>query len=442
MGGTWVSQSKDRPGLYINFKSKEASVGSMGERGILAVPAALSWGNPNGLIVLNAETYLDKALALIGYRATDDRVRHITAAMGHASKILLYRLSAKGGVKAKATAGTLTATAKYEGVRGNDLKIIIEANVDVAGSFDVKTLLESEEVDSQMVATADKLISNDFVVFSGTGALTANAGVSLTGGTAGTGGNGEYAEAFTAFEVEDFNVLTVPTDDSSIKQLAVAYTKRLRDSEGKKMQTVLYNHPGADHEGVINLKNSIIASDGMKVDPLHMLWEIAAMEAAANVDDSLTYTVIPDAVDVFPKYTSTEIGQALKNGELVLSVVNGEVRIEQDVNSLKTFTSDKGKQFRKNRIVRVLDSIANDLQRIFSTSYIGKVSNNAEGRNLFKAEIINYMTTLQGLGAVQNFNSQTDIVIVQGNDSDAVVVNLAIQPVDSIEKIYMTVTVK
>lgn len=40
--------------------------------------------------------------------------------------------------------------------------------------------------------------------------------------------------------------------------------------------------------------------------------------------------------------------------------------------------------------------------------------------------------------AIQNFDV-SDVVIVKGNDSDAVVVTANIQPVDSVEKIYITV---
>ena len=51
------------------------------------------------------------------------------------------------------------------------------------------------------------------------------------------------------------------------------------------------------------------------------------------------------------------------------------------------------------------------------------------------------MNTLQGIGAIQNFDSTTDITVYAGNAIDAVVVDLAVQPVDSMEKLYMTVNV-
>ena len=42
------------------------------------------------------------------------------------------------------------------------------------------------------------------------------------------------------------------------------------------------------------------------------------------------------------------------------------------------------------------------------------------------------------MGAIQNFETD-DVTIIAGTESDAVVVDANIQPVDSIEKIYVTV---
>ena len=45
------------------------------------------------------------------------------------------------------------------------------------------------------------------------------------------------------------------------------------------------------------------------------------------------------------------------------------------------------------------------------------------------------------MGAVQNFDGATDVTVMQGVNIDSVVVDLTIQPVDSMEKLYMTVNV-
>ncbi|MDF2925889.1 MAG: phage tail sheath protein [Paenibacillaceae bacterium] len=416
-------------------------MGALGERGVAAYPAPLPWGAVGSVIVLEAETFASKSLALIGFHPTDPRIRHIAAAMSHARQVLIYRLGGTGAVKAAVTAGNLTATAKHGGLRGNDLSIVIQANIDVSGAYDVQTLLEGESVDSQTVNAVGELQGNSFVDFSGTGALTATANAPLVGGTEGTGSAGEYTDALAAFEVMDFQVLGIPVGDTAVKQLAVAYTKRLREEEGKKIVTVVVNYPEADYEGVISLKNSILTTSGAQVPPIHLLWEIAAMQAAADVNESLTYAAISGASDAWPKLTNSETVAALKNGELVISAANGRVFIEQDINTLHSFTADKNKAFAKNRVLRVLDSINNDFKQIFADFYIGQVSNNADGRNLLKSEFVKYLESLQGIEAIQNFDPQTDLTVSAGGDMDAVVSELYVQPVDSMEKLYMNVTV-
>jgi hypothetical protein len=76
----------------------------------------------------------------------------------------------------------------------------------------------------------------------------------------------------------------------------------------------------------------------------------------------------------------------------------------------------------------------------FSLYYIGKVDNDEYGRSLLKGWVVGYLNTMQANGGVQNFTAD-DVSVEAGTDVDAVVINVALQPVDSVEKIYMTVTV-
>lgn len=107
---------------------------------------------------------------------------------------------------------------------------------------------------------------------------------------------------------------------------------------------------------------------------------------------------------------------------------------------MTTYTPEIGQVYRKNRVIRLCNSIANDIYGQFSKNYLGVINNNEEGRSLFKAAIVGYMATLQAQQAIQNFVAD-DVEVLAGDDIDSIVVNLAVQAVDSIEKIYMTVTV-
>ena len=102
--------------------------------------------------------------------------------------------------------------------------------------------------------------------------------------------------------------------------------------------------------------------------------------------------------------------------------------------------ADKSDSFKKNRVVRTLDDVANTIRSTFENSFLGKVTRNEAGKNAFKAAIIKYFTQLQNMEAIQNFTSE-DVEVLDGDSIDSIVVNVAIQPLDSMEKLYMTVSV-
>jgi len=436
-GGTWVTQNKVRPGPYINFVSEGKPLGVVGDRGIVAMPLALSWGEQSKIIELQAGD--DVSLSL-GYDITAPQVLLVREAMKRAKTLLLYRLN--NGTKATATASSLIVTAKYGGVRGNDLSIVIQANIDDSSLFDVKTLLEGREMDLQTVDGPSGLKANDWVVFSGEGALAPTAGVPLTGGTDGTATNQDHLDFLAAAELYDFNTIALPSNDMTLKSVYVAFVRRLREDEGKKVQVVLENYPGADYEGVFSVKNGVLLSDGTTLTAAQATAWVAGATAGAQLNQSLTFQAYDDAVDAVPRYTNSQIEKAIIAGEFVFVPNNGRAIVEQDINSFTSFVPKKGKEFSKNRVIRVLDGINNDFKKIFETFYIGKVDNNDDGRNLLRNECNTYMNTLQGINAIQNFDPSTDVIVLPGHDSDSVYSEVNVQPVDAIEKVYMEVKVK
>jgi hypothetical protein len=90
--------------------------------------------------------------------------------------------------------------------------------------------------------------------------------------------------------------------------------------------------------------------------------------------------------------------------------------------------------------MRVLDQICNDVYEYFSKYFIGKVNNNDTGRNLMKGWIVKYLNEMQANNGIQNFDAE-DVTVIQGSNLDSVVINIGIYPVDSVEKIYATITV-
>jgi len=432
-GGTWTTQNKVRPGAYVNTKSKNGTAGTAETvAGVITLPLALDFGPEKQIVAIGATSDLTP----FGYDLGHEKLLLLREAFKAAETVLVYRVGS--GAKAKVVEGDLTVDALYGGTRGNDINVVSKANINVTGSFDVETYLGGRLVDTQTAEKIEDLQPNKVVGFTGTGDLTAFS-VSLTGGTNVAANVQDYMDYFEKISVFEFNVMALPVTDEAIKAAGASFIKRLRDEEGKKCQVAIASFAG-DHEAVINVKNSVILEDGTTVTKEQATAWVAGASAAAGVTTSLTYKEYPNAVDVTPRLLHTEIVAALKNGEFVFTERRGKVVVEQDINSLRSFTSDKGKDFAKNRVLRVLDNIANDAMQTFEDHFIGKINNDVDGRELFKANRIAYFDTLQATGAITNFEAD-DVVVAPGIDKDSILLNVAVQPVDAMEKLYMTVEV-
>lgn len=435
-GGKWLTQNKVRPGVYENFESVPEPIGTMGERGTATLQLPLSWGPSKQIIKIESDE-ISGIRNILGYDILDKTVRPVREALKRAKTLFLYRLNS--GTKATATAGGMTLTAKYAGKRGNDLTVVTQANIDVLDTYDVQILLDSAEVFSvEAVAEATNIV-NPWVEFGG--ALEPTAGTPLTGGTDGEVTNQDHADYLAAIETQDFNTIGLMSTDPQLKSLYVSFIKRLRDGEGKLCQLVLENYPLADTEGVISVKNGVQLADGSILEAVEAIAWVTGATAGANVNESLTYQPYDDAIDAVPRYTNSEIITALQNGEFLFTHNDGRAIVEQDINTFTTFTPKKRKHFSKNRVIRTLDGLGNDYNRIFSRSYIGKVDNNDDGRSLFRAECINMSELYESVNAIQNFTAD-DVIVEPGAESDAVYIKQYVHPVDAAEKFYFDFKVR
>lgn len=443
-GGSWDSlQNKIRPGVYIDFTSTRGLGLIVSSRGTVAIPEALSWGPVETVQEIEAGADMTP---YTGYDITNRKNRFLneifkgTNRTAAPNKVLLYRLGASGQEQATVEVAPLTVTAKYPGSRGNDISVVITELTTPADTFTVSTVVGGEIVDQQTAKTVENLVANDWVTFSGTGALAATVGSPLTGGADGTPASADYTEFLTAIEPYKFDVLIYDGSDTTVQDAMVAFVKRLADEEGMYTQLVAAGLTNPDSRFVVNVNSGVVLNDGTTLTPQQVTWWAGGALAGAQYNESLTYATYPNAVDVSPKLTNSGYEQALISGQFVLWSDDGVVKVEQDINSLVTYTTDITEPYHKNRVMRLVNTIANDIYQQFSDGYIGVVNNNEAGRMQFKSAIVGYMLTIQANEGIQNFESD-DVSVEAGEAIDAIVVNLAIQPVDSVEKIYVTISV-
>lgn len=443
-GGNWSAQNKIRPGVYINFDSATQLGLTVGMRGTVAICEPMSWGAVGEVVEVKAGVdttpycgypiYEKPALFLNEIFKGSNR----TAAP---TKVLLYRPEASGSKEATATVGQLTATALYPGVRGNDITIIVVEDADGEGTFTVQTVVDGAIVDSQTGKNVADLKANGWVKFSGTGVLTASAGAALKNGADGTVANSAYTTFLTKIEPYDFDILIYDGTDATTLKAMQNFVERLASNDGKYCQFVASGMTKPDSRFCINVNvGSVTLDDGTVLTPQQVCWWVGGAQAGAQYNQSLTYAKYPHAVDVSPRMTNTEIENAILAGELTLIPEDGAVKVEYDINSLTTYTQTISEVYHKNRVIRLCSTIANDIYRQFTESFIGVVNNNEEGRALFKAVIVGYLLTIQNNQGIQEFDPD-DVEVLPGIAIDSIVVNIALKVVDAVEKIYLTITV-
>lgn len=444
MAGTFTAQNKVRPGAYVNVVG-DGVVSEVSNTGTLLLfsDQQLDWG-ATGAITLTASSDFKK---LLGVGLTDPKLAALSEALKDAETVKFVNLN--GGDKAKATVDPFEVTAKYPGARGNDITVSIEADPSDNSKATVKTILGTEVVaeDSVVWSNLADYTGNDYIdVKPKSGSSASNFTTFSTKLTGGKTTLTDLASAMTdALNDEEFAVATTGgiSADSNAHVLLVQGIKRLREIEGLKVRGVVPFSSPANYEGVSQVANGYVLGDGTVISATLAAARFAGMSANADEVTSLTYANVNDAVAASPKLDDEATKKALTAGKVVFTTRRGgSVVVEQDINSLTSFSSKKPNSWAKNRVVRVMDTVAQYCEDTFENSFIGTQTNNAAGRDLFKANIAGYLATEEAEGAIEHFDPATDITVAQGADKDSVVVSLTITPTDSMEKLYMTITVK
>ncbi|MFQ4260124.1 UNVERIFIED_CONTAM: phage tail protein [Clostridioides difficile] len=431
-GGTFVTQNKILPGAYINFISAKRATSSLSDRGIVAMPLELDWGIDEEAFQVTSDDFEKYSVKYFGYDYTHEKLKGLRDLFKNIRLGYFYKLNK--GVKASCT----IATAKYSGIRGNDLKVTVTTNIDDNAKFDVVILLDNKKVDTQIAKVITDLQDNDYITWKKDATLEASAGLVFTGGTNGEAVTGaEYQAFLDKIESYSFNALGCLATTTEIKSLFVEFTKRMRDKVGAKFQTVLYKKSDADYEGVVSVENKIKDKD--LVESSLIYWATGAI-AGCDINKSNTNKKYDGEFDVDVNYTQIQLEEALKTGKFIFHKVGDEVHVLEDINTFVSFTDDKNDDFSSNQSVRVLDQIANDIATLFNEKYLGKVPNDKAGRISFWNDVVKHHKELENIRAIEDFKTD-DVSVELGNDKKTVIVSDAVKVINAMSKLYMTVSV-
>jgi len=478
-GGTWSPTEKPiLPGLYLNFKAQALSTIQPGSRGTVGIIVRAHWGKEKDIVEITSESDLIENFTsdITGGANAYKLIR--LALLGGAKKVLAYRLVGSTGAQASVTlkdtadANMITLKAKYKGERGNNFKVTISTNLidntkkDIA-LYEGATLLKTFTVGSgadNIVNAINNDSTNKWIVAEkvtdGNGTLANVSGATFAGGNSGITGltNADYAEAFSKFETQNFNLFVLDgVSDSALQASLRAWVERLR-SEGKGIIAVVGGSASDDKasdavakaiarstalnsEGIVNV--GVGAYEGTtEYSSAEIACWVAGLIAGQRLSESTTYSVAPFS-DVNRRWTKSEMEQAIQGGVFLLYHDGEKVKVLKGINTLVSLKQGQNNAWKKIRTIRVMDAINNDLVKTAEEAYIGKINNTAEGRNSLIGACREYMRQLALGGVIES--TGWNVYLDPGfpnPEPDEVYIKWEARLTDVMEKIFGTFIVK
>lgn len=427
-GGSFLTQNKVLGGAYINFISKAVPSATLLDRGIVAFGFDLDWGVDDKIFEVTEADILKQSAELFGYDYASEKLAGVKDILKNSIKLYAYKLN-NGGTKASNT----YATAKYNGVRGNDLKVVIQNAVD--NGFIVSLYLGTVLVDKQIVEKANELVNNAWVDWKTDASLQLEAGIKLEGGNNGSVSAAEHQKFVGLCEsYPDINAIGYAGEEEEIKQLYAAWAKNMREEVGVKVQAVLYQYV-ADNEAVVNVEN-----EALDTNKAALVYWATGVIAGTAVNKSATNKKYDGEFEIKVDYTQSELEKCLKAGKWTLHRVGSDIKVLEDINSLTTVTVDKGEIFKDNQTIRIIDQIATAVANVFTSKYLGQVPNDKDGRLSLWADVCKVHSDLEAIRALEDFDPK-DITVEQGDAKKSVVINESITIVNTMVRLYMTVVV-
>jgi len=275
-----------------------------------------------------------------------------------------------------------------------------------------------------------------------------------------------YNDALNYLETIKFNVLAIPGISDADAATVATWVKSMRDTKERKIIAVLPN-VAADHEGVVNFcvedgtgVAGVVTVGSMTYSASQYTARIAGLIAGLPLTVAPTYQVLSEVTDV-PHLTKSEADAKIDAGKFILYHDGEKVKVARGVTSLVTTTETKGADWKKIKLVRILDMIYTDVKATIEDEYIGKVQNSYENKLLLCAAINAYFEVLElervldpgknkceinvaaqkaylkSIG--EDVDNMTEQEIKEANTRDKVFLLATVRPLDAIEDVQLVV---
>ncbi|WP_312637137.1 phage tail sheath C-terminal domain-containing protein [Oscillibacter sp.] len=206
-------------------------------------------------------------------------------------------------------------------------------------------------------------------------------------------------EALGWLSTQQFDYLAGPADLTAAEAAVIKAWIIIRRSDSHAIFKAVLPALAADSESIINFTATGIDVGGTeKLTAADYCGRIAGLLAGTPMSISATYAPLPEVRDV-ERLTEAALNAAVGTGQLVLFWDGEKVKTGRAVNSLTTVTG-KSDEWKKIKIVELLDMVQHDLRAAIEDGYIGKYANTYENKLLLVTAITNYLRSLARDGLI------------------------------------------
>ena len=208
--------------------------------------------------------------------------------------------------------------------------------------------------------------------------------------------DGDISTALERLKNKQWYYLTVPGVTEEEKEIVLQFIKEQRTQFHRTFKSVLPNC-AADTEGIVNFATDNIKVGTKTYTTTEYCARIAGVLAGLPLNRSATYYVLPEIESITESETPDE---DVDSGKLILINDGTKIKIARGVNSLTTFTDEKGQDFSKIKIIEAIDMIRDDVRTTFEDEFVGKVENSYDNKIVFIAAVNKYFKDLASRGVL------------------------------------------
>lgn len=208
-----------------------------------------------------------------------------------------------------------------------------------------------------------------------------------------TGKTADINAKLKAAEALKFTYLVYPEATTEETTTIATWVKAQRNTKDNKVKAVLFKN-AADTEGVVNVTNEYFEVGSTKYTGQQYLTRIAGLICGTPATISCTFAPLPEVTGV--EFVDKEtLDNRINNGEFVVFDDGEKVKVARGVNSYVTTVQDKGKSFKKIKLVELMDMIHDDIKKTAEDNYLGKYANSYDNRCLLVTAINGYFLELE-----------------------------------------------